>query len=309
MKIVHSLTGQRGVAVVVAMGVVSLAAMAATAILISQSTWSRQNELVANHVQAKLLVQAGADWARAVLLEDRRTSSVDHLGEPWALKLPALPIENGRLAGYLEDQQGRFNLNNIVNAGKVNVTQLAYFRRMLSILSLPDTLADALADWIDSDNVIQSTSGAEDDYYLALPSPYLTANRPLVDIAELALVRGFDENVRTRLRPFVTALPRPTAVNVNTAPAEVLATIIEDMSLDEARAIVTNRGKIYFLHTADFANRLNGTYTIPHRDMTVTSHYFMATLSVNIGLTEARGMVLLAREDTGWPIVVWQKYL
>src|ERR1700681_3797411 len=72
--------GQKGVAIVLAMGVVALAAMAAAAIIVSQGTWSRQNELTSDHVQAQALVNAGVDWARAVLSDDRRSSSVDHLG-------------------------------------------------------------------------------------------------------------------------------------------------------------------------------------------------------------------------------------
>jgi general secretion pathway protein K len=60
-----SAIGQQGVAVVLAMGVVALAATAAAAMLVSQSTWSRHTELSAEHVQARALVQAGVDWARA----------------------------------------------------------------------------------------------------------------------------------------------------------------------------------------------------------------------------------------------------
>ena len=89
---------QRGVAIVLAMGVVALATMAAAAVLVSQSTWGRQVELSADHVQAQAVLQAGADWARAVLSDDRRSSNVDHLGEPWALQLPPMPVENGELA-------------------------------------------------------------------------------------------------------------------------------------------------------------------------------------------------------------------
>jgi general secretion pathway protein K len=57
---------QRGVAVVLAMGVVALAAIAAAAMLATQSTWSRQAALGAEHAQAQALVQAGVDWARAM---------------------------------------------------------------------------------------------------------------------------------------------------------------------------------------------------------------------------------------------------
>src|SRR3954465_14143007 len=104
---------QSGVAVVLAMGVVALAAIAAAAMLASQSTWARHAELTAEHAQAQALVQAGIDWSRALLGDDRRVSSVDHLGEPWAMRLPPVPVENGELAGQIDDQQAAFNLNNL----------------------------------------------------------------------------------------------------------------------------------------------------------------------------------------------------
>src|SRR5204863_139804 len=132
------------------------------------STWSRRSELTADHSQAQSLLPAGLDWARAVLSDDRRSSRVDHLGELWALRLPPIPVENGKLAGYIEDQQGLFNLNNVVVDGKVNLAQLGHFRRLLSILGLPPTLAGALSDWIDTDSEPQPQGGAEDQYYLAL---------------------------------------------------------------------------------------------------------------------------------------------
>ena len=49
----HMRTRQCGVAIVLAMGVVALAAMAAAAIMVSQSTWARQVELTTDHVQAR----------------------------------------------------------------------------------------------------------------------------------------------------------------------------------------------------------------------------------------------------------------
>jgi general secretion pathway protein K len=295
------------VAIVLAMGVVALAAMVAGAIMVTQSTWARQSELTADRVQAQILVQAGVDWIRAVLSEDRRVSNVDHLGEPWALRLPPLPVENGALEGYIEDQQGLFNLNNLVKDGKVSLVQLARFRRLLSILGLPPALADALADWIDADSEPQPQDGAEDGYYLALQPPYLAANRPLTDVAELALVRGFDGNVRARLRPFVTALPRFTAVNVNTAPPEVLAALVEGLDLDGARALTAQRTRTYFRGVSDFFSQLPGGLKVATEDITVSSDYFMATLRFTTGGAEARGTALLAREDAGWPAIVWRK--
>lgn len=302
-------TLQRGVAIVLAMGVVALAAIAAAAIMVSQSTWSRQTELVAGQVQAQAVLQAGADWARAVLSDDLRISRVDHLGEPWALRLPAMQVENGELVGQIEDQQGLFNLNNVVTEGKVSVVQLAHFRRLLAILGLPDELADTLADWIDEDGQPQPRHGAEDAYYLALDPPYLCANRPLTDLSELALVRGFDAGVRARLRPYVTALPRFTAVNVNTAPPEALAAVIEGLELRDAQALVAQRDRVYYRSVDDFINRLPRGAQAAASDISVNSSYFLATLRVTIGGAQARGAALLARGASGWPAIAWRKNL
>jgi general secretion pathway protein K len=302
-------TRQRGVAIVLAMGVVALAAMAAAAIMVSQSTWARQVELTTDHIQARAVLLAGADWARAVLADDRRVSNVDHLGEPWALRLPPMPVENGELVGQIEDQQGKFNLNNLVTQGKINVAQLAHFRNLLATLGLPAELADALADWIDADSQPQPRDGAEDAYYLALNPPYLAANRPLVDIDELALVRGFDDNVRARLRPYVSALPTATPVNVNTAPAEVIAAVIDGLDFGGAQLLVAQRDRAYFLSTGDFLTRLPRGVEAAPGDISVGSDYFMATLRVTIGGAQARGKALFARLGSGWPDIVWRKYL
>ncbi len=67
-------------------------------------------------------------------------------------------------------------------------------------------LADAMADWIDSDS--QSLpQGAEDSVYLASAHPYRTAGRPLVDVGELRAVRGMTPALQARLAPWLCALP------------------------------------------------------------------------------------------------------
>lgn len=292
-----------------AMGVVALAAITATAMMVTQSSWLRQNELTADHVQAQTLIQVGVDWTRALLRDDRRASNIDYLGEPWALRLPPIPVENGSLSGLIEDQQGRFNLNNLVKDGKVNLAQRAHFQRLLSILGLPPELADAVADWVDADSEPQPEGGAEDEYYLALPSPYLAANRPLIDVAELVLVRGFDESVRARLRPYVSALPVFTAVNVNTASPEVIAAVVDDLSLDGARALVEKRDRAYFRDRTDFQDQLPRDVKVANEDIAFSSNYFMVQLRVTIGSAQARSIALLARTDANWPTIVWRKML
>jgi general secretion pathway protein K len=303
---------QDGVAIVLAMGVVAMAALVATALMVTQSAWSRQVELTADHVQAQTLLPVGVDWTRALLSDDRRVSNVDHLGEPWALRLPPLPVEKGEITGHIEDQQGAFNLNNVVKDGQVDPAQFAHFQRLLSILDLPIGLADSLADWIDADSLPQPQNGAEDEVYLALQPPYLTANRPLIDVAELALVRGFDAAVRARLRPFVSALPVVTAVNVNTASPEVLAAVIDGLDLEGARSLVRTRERLgYFRDRADFVRELPGDVLSASEETSFGSDYFLVQLRVKIGTAEAHSEALLARTGASfnWPTVLWRKIL
>lgn len=305
MNAIAGSPNQRGAAIVLAMGIAALAAIAATAILVSQSTRVRESEMAANYAQAHALVQAGVDWGRAVLSDDRRSSNVDYTGEPWALKLAPVPVEQGELAGDIEDQQGLFNLNNLVKDGKTVPAQLAHYRALLAILALPTDLANTLADWMDADN--GPPDGAGKSSSLTVQSTYLPANRPLTDVSELALVPGYDEVVRARLRRFVTALPRETALNVNTAPAEVLAAVIDGLGLDRARGLAAQRKQAYFRDSADFRNRLPRDLAPPTDGISVTSSYFLITARATIGLSEATGQALLFRENSSWPIVVWRK--
>lgn len=300
---------QTGIAIVLAMGVVAMAALVATAMLVSQSTWARKAELTNDHTQAQLLMLGGLDWARAVLSDDLANSAIDYIGEPWSLHLPPVPVENGTLSGYIEDQQGKFNLNNLLDNDKVSVVQLANFQRLLTSLSLSPALASTLADWLDADNEPQPAGGAEDAEYLSSATPYLAANRALIDVAELTLVRGFDDGTRARLRPFITALPRFTAVNVNTASPEVLAAIIEGLSLDNARAVVAKREQSFFRDMNDFSSQLPAGLAASNDNLSVNSQYFVAEMTVTIGEAQAHGSALLARDNSGWPSIIWHKTL
>jgi general secretion pathway protein K len=275
---------QRGVAVVMAMGVVALAAIAAASMLASQSAWSRYAQLSAEHDQARALVQAGVDWGRAVLSDDRRLGNVDHLGEPWALRLPPLPVDNGELAGRIDDQQGAFNLNNLLVNGKASPAHVAQFQRLLQVLGLSEALATRLAERLDADK------------------------QPLIEVAGLALVPGYDEAVRARLRPFVTALPGFTAVNVNTAAPEVLVAVVRGLDLDAARALVAQREHTYFRDAAGFRAQLPAGSEAGGNDIAVASQYFVASVRVTIGSAEAQGSALLLRGTAGWPAVAWRKY-
>lgn len=299
---------QLGVAVITAILVVALVATTASFMAWQLQLWVRQVDNLNQQAQSRVVALAGMQWARQVLAQDARDNNVDYLEERWAKPLSPLPVDGGELVGRLTDQQGLFNLNNLVRADGASAADLAAFRKLLELLRLPPQLASAVVDWIDPDAEVSHPGGAEDADYLALDPPYRAGNRRLTSVDGLFRLRGFDAATVERLRPYVTALPQPTQLNVNTAPAEVLAAAIADLTLDQARALVAARSGRHFASLADFRARLPNTVTqVNDVVLSVGSRYFLVSGHARFGRAKAGCQALLEREATAWPTLVWQK--
>ncbi|MDA8329303.1 MAG: type II secretion system minor pseudopilin GspK [Betaproteobacteria bacterium] len=297
---------QKGVAVIMAMLIVALATTVASALIWEQNLWLREVESESSLAQAKAIALAGTNVAAAILNSDAR--NIDDFQGAWAQPLPPLPVETGEISGFIQDQQGLFNLNNLVNHGKTDQDQKANFERLLAILDIPANLGDSLADWIDHDHDIQGSGGAENAYYLGLHPPYRAANRMLTEVGELSRIRGFNKIFIERLRPFVTALPRPTRINVNTAPAEVLSAMVDGMTLPEARTLTAQRDQNPFSSMSDFRAALPRIdLSVTDGNFSVSSHFFLVTVNTHFGRASFTLWTLLDREGNLWPSTVWQK--
>ncbi|HUL94924.1 MAG TPA: type II secretion system minor pseudopilin GspK [Usitatibacter sp.] len=268
---------QRGVAVLTAILIVAVAASTAALMLAQQSATLDQAALVAARAQADLYARAGLDWARGVLLQDMATAaSYDGLDEPWAEPIAALPVDRAIVAGAIADEQGKFNLNNLFAGGARSDADYKAFQRLLASLNLSPELADAVVDWIDPDSNLSGSGGAEDPYYLSLAKPYRTANEPMVQVEELYRVRGFDAATVQKLKPYVTALPAPAKVNINTASDVVLAALLPDVPADRiANAIAMRRTKPF--RSADDIARWAGS---PRDALDVKSSFFSIRIQV-----------------------------
>jgi len=289
--------------------VVALVTSLAANLIWRQDLWLRQVETHRDVAQARLLVTAGVDWARAVLAEDARTSTTDHAGEPWATKVPAMPAEGGEVSGELRDEQARWNLNNLIRAGRISAADVAIFRRLLYSLQLPPELASTLTDWLDADSEAEA-DGAEDAYYLGRTPPYRSANRELSDIDSLLRVRGYNRDVIERLRPYVSVLPGYNPLNVNTTSAIVLAAVFPALSSSEVQHLITERDRIPIRDSADFNARLPrpelANLSFIH-ELDVRSNYFSVAVSARFGNAEISSTVLLDRHSI-WPALVWQNF-
>ena len=300
---------QGGAALILALLIMALAATLASTLLWKEHTWLRQLETRRDLQQARQFAIAGVDWARMVLAEDARSNRYDHLGEPWATKLPPMPAEGGEISGSITDEQGKFNLNNLFRNGEASPADLVIYRNLLHQLDLPDTLTGSLLDWLDSDDSA-GADGAEDDYYQSLKPPYRSANRPLTDIDNLLQIRGYTPQIVERLRPYVSALPGYNPININTASALVIAAVLHDFPLPEIQQIMADRERIPYLDAGDFRKRLTRQElaTLPSIDRIDTrSSHFSVLVRIRYNQADVIIRALLERNTT-WPALLWQKF-
>ena len=117
---------------------------------------------------------------------------------------------------------------------------------------------------------------------------------PLQEIGPL------DSGSAAALRPFVVILPTSTPINLNTAPAEVLAACFTDLPLDEAKALARSRDRIYFNQVSDALARLPGTSgkTLP-ASVSVSTHFFEVDGHVRVGRAELDVIALIERDANG----------
>lgn len=239
---IRQLKRQRGVAIITAMLVIALGTITMVAISSRQQLDMQRERNEGIIQQARAFGVSGERFAAALLYRDRQDAlreNTDSLDDDWAQTIPPVPIDNASIQGCIVDMQGRFNLNNLVNAEGVAVgffvTQL---KRLFGELNIDQTKADAVLDWVDSDVNATIPEGAEDDYYTGLESGYRVANAPFVSVSELQLVKGFSSAIKEEsddyklLLPHIAALPTvngPTPINVNTATPEVLASLSDEL--------------------------------------------------------------------------------
>ena len=278
---------QRGIAMLVAILLVALGTIVAAAVAYESAMATRRGTATFAFDEA-LLVGQGAEALAAYGLKTVMQNSkagtsgtVDvYPAQPWAQPVGPLEVVPGvTLEASLEDMQGRFNLNWLVDSGTSSFggagtnqagTQntglggnnglgngntgipgltggpdqgaVRAFNKLLEMLAIDPKWTDMIIDWIDSDNMPQP-QGAEDSAYLSQNPPYLTANRYLTSTSELLALPGFGRDNFAKLAPYITALPPSTPLNICTAPAQVLDafTTQSTFSGDQGQGLAKNR--------------------------------------------------------------------
>lgn len=279
----------RGAALLTAMLTVALVATLASTALWQQWRSLEIESAERARMQSQWILNGALDWARLILREDGRSSGaagppgVDHLAEPWAV-----PLEEARLSTFLAssgsnndaldtstilsqtflsgditDLQSRLNVRNLVESGKVSPPALEAFTRLFAKLQIPAAELALLAE-----NLRFALDTSKDNGNAGL-APLMPQR-----VSQLVWL-GLSAKSVALLSPYITLLPQPTPVNVNTADVTVLAAAIPRIDPAQAQRLVTLRETRHFRAVPEVATALGiSEESVTGAQLAVGSEFF-----------------------------------
>jgi general secretion pathway protein K len=249
-----------------------------------------------HRVQSSWLLNGALDWSRLILREDALAgaksgnTATDHLAEPWALplkeaKLSAFLAQDQQLregdpevflSGQITDVQSRINLTNWVEASdskgppQFNQPMQIALVRLFNVLGLPLLELERLAQaWRTASQAAKLAKPEVGQAVANLPSGAALLPQQMAQLQWL----GLSPDTVQRLSPFVTILPQPTPVNLNTASAEVIYATVLGLDLATAQQFVQLRSRAHFGNLSDAGKALGGK-TLEARWHAVGSRFF-----------------------------------
>ena len=282
---------------------------------VSQATGSLHGD------QAVLLAISAESWARDLLSADNDDVESDHFDEDWAQAIPLLPVDGGMINGCLVDMQSRFNLNNFASyseddlANERKSAAVGPAKLWEALLRDFDYLVDqsrvpVIVDWLDPNDELISPVGAESADYSSFTPPRFPANTLIADPSELAAMIGYSFTETQHLLPWITALPRATTININTAPEQILMALSDGMGRDFVDLVIDNRP---FFTLDEFYQAIDIRLMIgeaavalrwPSSLIDVKSDFFQLNLEVTLGQSRLEVQSILQRGRNSRAVVV-----
>ena len=289
---------QKGVALITVMLIVALIAILATQMTSRLQLQMQRTANIASNQQAYWYAMGAEAFAKRLLVESfKKDKNVTHLNQIWAQGENTFPVDFGEITGEITDLQSCFNLNALrVDNGSASNRQTSAkslarkaFEELVIAISIEgvdnfqvDSMADALMDWLDANENITGSGGAEDSDYASKEYPYLAANNYLASIEELRVIEYFTVPVINKLKEYTCVLPNTNMnkVNVNTIAQdqpEILQAML-GISKNQATQALSGRDEKGFKNIADFfsSNALKDVELTPEQkeQFTVKSEYF-----------------------------------
>lgn len=260
-----------------------------------QREWGRELE----RKRAYQAALAGVEYS-LFLLESQKNETLDGSHR----------FENAEFRFQVRNEEGKWDLNSLIDGdGELVKAQQAGVARFLSLIGLKEAqqqIIDKIADWIDRDGIVRG-AGAESDQYAG----YNCRNNGLESFSEWLLVLDQDEQKAERLRKGCT-LYSSGKINVNTAPAVVLASLSENIDESLVKAILSYRSRRRFASIEEL-QKLQGMTDAIYRDienkLIFKGSYYSIWTKGTSGSTEIQVGVVVKREVDQWKWIWFKKEL
>jgi len=313
----NSQSNQQGMAIISALLIAAVVAVIAAGMLTRQSVSTRALEADQQRVQGRWVLHGGLEISRQLLWDARQRDPLTRLDQPWAQRLNAQGFE-----GRLEDEQGKFNLRNLVANERVDEAQVQAFQRLCELIGISAGLSQRISQrvigsypYLLNPQIVENTASknAFDSGRATSPNASRKPQNPklpmLRSVDDLRSVEGVNDAVIGKLAPYLTVIPATTWLNGNTATAPVLAAYVPGLSLERAQALINERdaGR-WFINRGDFVNRLR----MPNLELTsvkvgITSDWFRLRGEARRDQRRVSLDALLHRSEDRLPQVIWSR--
>lgn len=282
---------QRGVALIMVLLAMALVVLMAGGMMHKQGMRIFKTQHYLSQQQGQSVALGAEVFAGQILKtdyeDDKENSDMsDHPEEAWAKYSAILPLDNNGVAEVqIDDLGGRINLNDLFDQqGQVHQLTRDRIERLLRVLGIIDVSVDALIDWMDSNEQTVSAYGAEDGQYLVQDPSYRAANQPFSSVTELRLISGMTEEAYTLLRPHLTVLPvQGLGINVNMASAEVIRSLHDEITQQQAEALIEKRKDVEGWNTVgDFLEENGIPADVKPPGLTVRSYFFEVVSRITV---------------------------
>ncbi|WP_164393627.1 type II secretion system minor pseudopilin GspK [Pseudomonas canadensis] len=276
---------QRGMAIISALLIAAVVAVLAGAMLTRQTVFTRSLEAEQLRIQGQWLLQGGLERSRQMLWDARQKDVLTRLDQPWAR------AQRGEFEGRIEDEQGKFNLRNLVNRQQVDAEQLQSFERLCRLIGVDPAVSRRI-----SQRVIAS-------YEPPAKYPMLRS------LDDLSGIEGLNPVMLQRMQAYISVLPGQTWINGNTASAEVLSAVVPQLSLSQAHGLVAERDSgQWFINRGDFVNRLRlPQVAVDTVQVGITSEWFRVQGQARREQRRVTIDALLHRPEDRQPRVIWSR--
>lgn len=271
-----------GSALLSALFLMTLIAIAATAMSTRLQMDIYRTRLVIQSDELSLASQAVGFWAMSNLLHPRKKqSAIDNEGKLLDFPLKLKKIYPGVvIQGSLYDLQARFNINNLQNKSFT----LTFFNLLKQRNSKVEdkilrSIVKATENWV---SPYQMGRGHDElmAYYTHQAPPYLPGYQPMQNISEFRMVAGVTPAIYQAVLPLLTALPTVTGVNLNTVSKPVLSILGNGFSDEQMNAILEFRLEKGEFDQQDLITIIN-KYNFPPEQVTLESEYFLSVATVS----------------------------